>query len=206
MRANFPKLPFGETSGTYSGSQSFTRFIGSPSGARGVANSTRLLLSWDPVEMSKSYKVEIARTTSFTTPVETVTTDNTSYAPTLATTGYADGGKLYWRVASVDEGGNAGGWTSGTFSLPKRIKITLSGNLRRGVNGAIRVAVTDSRGHKVRKAQVRVKGAGVASLARRTSAKGTTVFKLRPRRRGKIVFQVTRGGYRAGSASLMVAL
>ena len=71
--------------------------------------------------------------------------------------------------------------------------------------GAIRVNVTDNRGHRVKKAQVSVKGVGVRVPARRTSATGMVVFKLRPRRTGKLTFRVTRGGYRAGSASLKVA-
>jgi hypothetical protein len=205
VRAQFPKATFGSTPGAYSASQPWKRFIGSPAGARGVSNANRILLSWDPVEMGKAYKVEIATTSSFTTPIDSATTDNTSYAPSLANPSFLNGGTLYWRVASLDEGNTLGGWTSGTFSLPKTIKVTLSGNLRRGRKGAVRVKVTDSRGRKVRKAQVRVKGAGVKVPARRTSAKGMTVFKLRPRRAGKLTFQVTRGGFRAGSAVLKVA-
>ncbi|MFL6183238.1 MAG: hypothetical protein ACJ73J_13155, partial [Actinomycetes bacterium] len=204
VRANFPKVPFGSTPGSYSPSQPFTRFIGSPAAARGVSTATRTLLSWDPVEMAKSYRVQIAATTSFTNPIETQTTDNTSFAPLLTTPAFADGGKLYWRVASLDEGNTLGGWTTGSFSLPKRIKLELSGNLRRGRKGAVRVKVIDSRGHKVTKAQVRVKGAGVVVPGRRTSRKGMTVFKVRPRHSGKLVFTATRGGYRAGSATLTV--
>jgi hypothetical protein len=206
VRANFPKMPFGSTPGAYSGRQPFTRFIGAPAGTRGVANSTRMVLSWDPVEMAKSYKVEISQSNSFSSTIENQTTDNTSYAPKLTHPGFADGGPLYWRVAGVDEGNNVGGFTSGTFALPKRIKLVLTGSLRKGKRGAIKVKVMDARGRLVSKAKVRVAGAGLRALAKRTTKRGTTVFNLRPSRKGSISFQASKGGYRKGSAILKVGL
>jgi predicted RecA/RadA family phage recombinase len=205
VRANFPKLPFGATPGAYTARQSFTRFIGSPAGARGVSNSGRMVLSWDPIEMAKSYKVEISNSSSFTLPVETTTTDNTSYAPKQTHPAFADGGTLYWRVASVDEGNNVGGYTSGTFSLPKRIKVTVTGLLRKGAKGAVKVKVTDARGRTVSKAKVRVTGAGIGGVAKRSSKRGIVTFKLRPRRKGNISFLASKGGYRSGNAVLRVA-
>jgi hypothetical protein len=204
VRANFPKTPFGTTPGAYSSSQPFTRFIGSPAGTRGTATSNRMLLSWDPVEMVKSYKVEISKTNSFSSTIESQTTDNTSYAPKLTSPAFADGGDLYWRVASVDEGNNLGGWTIGTFGLPKRMLLTLSGNLRRGRRGTVKVKVTDTRGRKIRKAKVRVSGAGLRTVAKRTTRRGTVTFRLRPRRKGSVSFGASKGGYRPGSASLKV--
>lgn len=204
VHANFPKSPFGSTPGAYSGRQPFTRFIGAPAGTRGVANATRMTLSWDPVEMAKSYKVEISQSNSFSSPIESQTTDNTSYAPKLTHPGFADGGSLYWRVAGVDEGNNVGGFTTGTFALPKRIKLVLAGTLRTGKRGAIKVKVTDARGRTVGKAKVRVTGAGVRAVAKRTTKRGTAVFQLRPLRKGGISFQASKGGYRKGSAILKV--
>jgi hypothetical protein len=204
VRANFPKLPYGDTPGPYSDSTPFTRFIGAPAAARGVANSRRVLLSWDPVEMARAYRVEVSNNSSFLRVAEAATTDNTSFAPRLLNRAFADGGVLHWRVASVDEGNNLGGFTSGTFSLPKRIKIRLNGNLRRGQEARITVSVTDTRGRGVRRAKVRVGGSGMRVLSKRTTKRGTTAFRLRPRRAGTVTFLATKGGYRSGSASLKV--
>jgi hypothetical protein len=204
VRANFPKTSTGTTPGGYSVRQSFTRFIGSPAGARGIASSTRMLLSWDPAEMAKSYRVEISTNNSFTTRVESITTDNTSYAPKLTSRGYADGGTLYWRVASIDEGGNVGGYTTGTFSLPKRIKVVVKGALRHRVRTSVSVKVTDARGRSIRKAKVRVSGGGIRIQAKRTTKRGTIVFRLRPGRRGNVTFVASKGGYRSGSATVKV--
>jgi Flp pilus assembly protein protease CpaA len=204
VRANFPKMPFGSIPGAYTERQSFTRFIGAPAGTRGVASARRMLLSWDPVEMARSYKVEVANSSSFTFPIEAATTDNTSFAPKLMHPAFADGGTLYWRVATIDEGNNVGGYTTGTFSLPKRIKVAVKGNLRRGSRARITVKVTDVRGRKVRKAKVRVTGAGLRAIAKRTTARGTTTFQLRPPRKGKVLFLASKGGYRSGSTAVQV--
>jgi hypothetical protein len=204
VRANFPKLPYGATPGAYSDSQPFTRFIGSPAGARGVGNSTRMLVSWDPVEMAKSYQLQISTTNSFATAIEQAKTDNTSFAPKLTSSAYKNGGRLYWRVASLDEGNFLGGWTTGTFSLPKQIKVVVQGSLRRGVTKPVTVTVTDTRGRAIRKAKVHVSGGGIASKAKRTSLRGTTTFQLRPGRRGTVKFLASKGGYRTGSVVVKV--
>jgi hypothetical protein len=204
VRANFPKIPSGVTPGAYSDNQPFTRFIGSPAGARGVASSSRMLLSWDPVEMAKSYRVEVSTTSSFATTFESQQTDNTSFAPKLTSSAYKNGGRLYWRVASLDEGNFLGGWTTGTFSLPKQIKVLVKGSLRRGMRKRVTVSVTDMRGRAIRKAKVQVSGGGLGKQAKRTSRKGTTAFQLRPGHRGAVKFLASKGGYRSGSIVLKV--
>jgi F420-0:gamma-glutamyl ligase len=163
-----------------------------------------MVLSWDPVEMAKSYRVDISRTNSFTNLIESQTTSNTSYAPKLSNTAYDNGGQLYWRVAGLDEGNTTGGFTTGTFALPKRINVLLVGNLRRGANATVVVKVTDADGRGLRKAKVRVSGAGLRARAKRTTRSGTIAFRLRPGRNGKVVFQASKGGYRSGSAVLQV--
>jgi hypothetical protein len=121
----------------------------------------------------------------------------------MTNTAFANGGTLYWRVASLDEGNTLGGWTTGTFSLPKQIKVAVRGNLRRGRRGTITVKVTDIRGRGIRKAQVRVSGSGLHA-ARRTTQRGTTAFKLVPRRGGTVLFVASKGGYRSGRTTLKV--
>jgi hypothetical protein len=204
VRANFPKSGTGTVPGGYSARQPFTRFIGSPAGARGVASATRMLLAWDPVEMAKSYRVEISLDSSFTTRIESVTTDNTSFAPKLTSRSYVNGGRLYWRVASIDEGGNVGGYTTGAFALPKQIKVIVKGHLMRGATATARVAVTDARGKPVSRAKVRVSGGGISAVAKRTTRRGKIVFRLRPRRRGMVTFSASKGGYRSGSLRIKV--
>ena len=54
--------------------------------------------------------------------------------------------QLYWRVATVDEGNNVGGWATTSLSKPKKLRVRLRGGARRGHRGAVRVTVTDSRG------------------------------------------------------------
>ena len=68
--------------------QSFTRTIGEPVNAKTDSAKDHVLLSWDPRLGVKDYKVQIASTPDFSRIVETVTTDNPSYAPTMTQYGY----------------------------------------------------------------------------------------------------------------------
>jgi hypothetical protein len=154
--------------------------------------------------MAKQYKVEVSEKSSFSMLLDQQVTDNTSYAPRLTQPGFQDGGALYWRVAATDEGNNMGGWTTGTFGLPKRMIVRVSGQLRKRRRAVATVKVTNSKGRPVRRAKVRVKGAGVRGSSKRTSKRGIVKFKLRPSRGGMLSFQAFRGGYRSARASVRV--
>ena len=60
VRANFPKQTSGEVPGPYSATQSFTRTIGEPGGAKTDSDLDHVLLSWNPRIGVKEYKVQIA--------------------------------------------------------------------------------------------------------------------------------------------------
>jgi hypothetical protein len=206
VRANFPKTGPGETTGPYSGFQAFTRQIDAPTGVRWVGSPRHILLSWDPSPNigTKQYKIQISTTNSFSTTVDSHTTENTSYAPLLTQTGFKNGGTLYWRVATLDEHGTLGAWTSRTLTLPGRMKISLQGSLRAHAFGTVSVRLTNIRGRAIRSGKVRVTGVGFRTVAKRTGKRGTVTFRLRPGRTGKLNFQGSKSGYQSASATLRV--
>jgi hypothetical protein len=206
VRANFPKLPFGQTSGPFSGLQSFTRQIDAPTGVRWVGSPRHILLSWDPSPNigTKQYEVQIATTNSFSTPIETHMTENTSYAPLLSQPDYTKHSTLYWRVATMDERSTLGAWTSRTLTLGGRMRIRVSGRLRHRRRGTVHVKLTNSHGRAIRGGKVRVTGVGFRAIAKRTSSHGTVTFKLRPMRKGNLRFQGSKSGYQSVSRALRV--
>jgi hypothetical protein len=204
VRANFPKFPVGETPGPYSAVQSFTRRIDAPEGARHVNASKQMLFSWNPGPMIKEYRVQVSARDSFSSLIETHTTENTSYAPRLIEQGYLDGGTIYWRVAATDEGRNLGAWTTRSLTLPKRMQVTVAGLLIKRRRGLVTVTVTDAKRRVVRRAKVRVSGAGIRARPKRTRKNGTVRFKVRPRRRGSVVFRAAKGGYRQGRSAVEI--
>jgi hypothetical protein len=204
VRANFPKLPFGTVPGGYTPMQTFDRFIDPPPGARLTSDSKRVLLSWDPSLAAEKYKVDFSETNSFNQVLDSHKTANSNYAPRMTQPGFQNGGQLYWRVAALDEGGNAGGYAVGSLRLPGRMRVMVVGVLRKRKRGSVTVAVTTAKGQPIRRARVKVKGAGVRSRTARTGKKGRVKLSLRPRRRGSVTFQVSKRGFRSGKAALAV--
>ena len=92
VRAEFPQSGSGQTPGPYSPTQSFTRTITQPNNARTDATTDHVLLAWDLRIGVKQYKVQVSSTPDFAGTVESVTTDNASYAPTMTSGSYAAGG------------------------------------------------------------------------------------------------------------------
>jgi hypothetical protein len=203
VRARFPDRGTRETPGPYSRQQSYARRIDAPQGAQHIKGRKRMLLSWDPSPMVREYKVQVARNSGFTKLVETHTTGNTSYAPRLNSPGYSDGGALYWRVAAVDEGRNAGAWTTRSMSLLRRLAVSLRGSLKKGRKSVVTVVAENAGRSPVKGATVRIRGAGIKAR-KRTGRKGTARFVLRPRSRGELVISVTRSGYQSGRATTRV--
>jgi len=204
VRANFPKRLAGTVSGGYSPVQTFTRFVDPPPNARLTSGSGRVLLNWDPAPSAHRYRVEFSETNSFIRPLEVKLTPNTNHAPRLLQRGFLNGGRLYWRVAALDELNNAGGWATGTLSLPRGLRVSVTGSLRRRERGTVTVRVMNGKNRPVPRARVRVAGAGVRARPRRTGKRGTVRFALRPRKRGNVTFKVSKRGYRAGKASTPV--
>ena len=205
VRANFPKQTSGEVPGPYSATQSFTRTIGEPVNAKTDSARDHVLLSWDPRLGAKEYKVQIASTADFSRIVESVTTDNTSYAPLMTQSGYVRGGVLYWRVAATDEDRNQGDWTQiQQIKLQPQMRLTVTGVVRRKHKGMISARVVDGNGRWLKGVLVRVTGAGVKVVGKRTNAVGRVSFKLKPKKRGKLVFSATKTGYQPAYGALKV--
>jgi hypothetical protein len=204
VRANFPRLPFGTVPSAWSPVQTFTRFIEPPAGARMTSDANRVLLRWDPSLAAKDYRVDISETNSFNQVLDSHRTQNTNYAPRMNQLGFGAGGRLYWRVAALDEGQNVGGFATGSFKLPRGMRVTVVGLLQKRKRGLVTVTVTTFGGRPVKRAAVRASGAGMRSRARRTGRRGTLKMNLRPRRSGAIKFTVRKRGFRPGKATVAV--
>ena len=206
VRANFPHSPYGLTPGPYSQTCAFTRTIHAPLHPSTAPGTDHILLSWDAKPGAKQYRVQISGTPDFGQLAENVLTDNTSYAPLLEYFGFPtlDTGRLYWRVAAVDEGGNVGDFTDPQLiSRTRRMEIAISGNLKRGKRSPITIMVTNFETHGgVAKALVRASGAGLRRRLR-TDGFGNVRVTFRPRR-GTLVISATKRGYRSASTSLRV--
>jgi hypothetical protein len=204
VRANFPSNGVGEVHGPYAPAQSFTRRIDAPPGAHHVNDPRHMLLSWDPGPEVKEYKIQVSSTDSFSSNIVNETTQNTNLAPKLTERGFQEGGRLWWRVASVDEGRNVGAWSTRELSLLKLMQIRARGLKGKGKRAVVTVTVTDSKRRPVRRAKVRVTGAGVKAASKRSNKKGVVRFKLRPRKKGRVIFRAKKGGYQPARATSQV--
>jgi large repetitive protein len=205
VRAAFPTSRVNqETPGPWSQPRVFTRVINPPASASGVLKGGKTLISWNPSPVAKQYRVQIATTNSFATPLVNVVTDNTSFAPDLRSPTYRAGSALYWRVAVVDDGNNLGGWASGTLRNPQRLRITVRGKLRAGKRSRIPVTVRDAKGRRIVGAAVSASGGGIAMKPKSTRRKGKIVLRLRPRVKGKVTIKAAKSGYDTGQRTLKV--
>ena len=154
--------------------------------------------------MARKYRVQVSTSDSFTNPIETVTTENTSFAPRMTSAAFRSGQPLYWRVAVIDEGSNAGGWATSPLRSSKPLRMRLRGKLRRGHRGRVRLTLTDARRRRVKGARVTVRGPVGVVKARSTGRRGTVSFRLRPKARGKVRFSAEKRGYMTAGATLRV--
>ena len=162
------------------------------------------MLDWDPsFGLAKEYRVEFSESSSFRTRLDSKRLDNAGYAPTMSTSGFQNGGPIYWRVAAVDEGGNVGGWASGKVGLLRKMTVQASGMLRRGRKGVLQVRVTNARNRVVKGVRVTLRGVGVRGR-KRTGKKGIVRFKVKPKARGNVRVRADKRGYRPGSAVVRV--
>jgi len=205
VRAEFPKPGNGETPGPYSATQSFTRTIAQPLHPHTDANPDHVVISWDPEIGVKNYKVQISKTPDFSDKVEDTTTDNTSYAPTMTQYGYQAGGTLFWRVAGVDEDRNQGNWTSSQqILLQPRMRIAIIGSARHKKKRRISVKISTTTGSWVPGATVRVTAPGMKAVSKKTNAVGNAAFNLKPKKRGKMTFTVTKAGFQPVYGTLKI--
>jgi hypothetical protein len=203
VRANFPKAGSGEVDGPWSSVASFTRTIREPANPASEAGQNRLVLSWDPKTGAKRYRVQISQREDFAPYIESVTTDNTSYASLLTSSAYDAGGTFYWRVAALDADSNLGDFTTArTFSLPpmavvlKKFQLSSSGYPIRNRFRTITINVKDTAGVPVNFASVRASGAGVTTTTKYTNSSGVAKFYLKATRYpGTVTFRITKSGF-----------
>jgi hypothetical protein len=203
VRANF-RAGFRTVSGGYFAPQPFTRRIATPSAVRTAKAGRSALLSWDPARMARSYRVQVGTTDSFSQIIEQTTTDNTAWAPTMLSRLFEGTTGLYWRVATVDEGGNVGGWATSPLRSAPRARIRVRGSLRLNRTGTVRVTVTGRGSRRLKGAIVRVRGAGVVSRPKATGKRGVVRLRLKPRARGFLRFSAEKSGYSPARAKLRV--
>ena len=89
-------------------------------------------------------------------------------------------------------------------TTPSPIRIKVTGKLRRGRTGGLKLKLTSATGKVVPKATVRISGAGIRAMRKVSSKRGTVSAKVRPKRRGTVVITVKRAGYQDGRATVRV--
>jgi hypothetical protein len=205
VRAEFAKQGYGTTPGPWSPSIPFTRSIGEPGGLKTDATPDHVLLSWNPKLGVKQYKLQVSGRPDFSTTVEDVTTDNTSYAPKLTDVAYLSGNQLYWRVAGVDADDNVGDFSPAQpLSLLPRMKLTVKGSLHKRRRRSVSITVKNANGSWMTGVKVRVIGAGVKAQTRGTNTWGVARFTLRPTKRGRVLFTAKKAGFQSAGLTLRV--
>src|SRR6186713_1719441 len=195
VRAEFPKTS-GFVTGPWSSYVPFTRTLGEPSGATTSVSGNHVLLSWNWKLGAKDFSVQISQRPDFATTIEDVTTDNTSYAPLLVHPFYVMGGTFYWRVAARDKSFNVGDWSQAQrIDIARRLRVAVSRTAPRRRWTRVLVTVSDPLGKAVSRASVRVTGAGMRPKSGRTSARGRVTLRVRPRKRGRLLFTATKQGF-----------
>jgi hypothetical protein len=203
VRANF-KAGLRLVSGGFFPFVPFARRIATPAGLRTSKARGGILLSWQPTVMARQYKVEISTSDSFPTAVESVVTDNTSFAPRMLRPAYSSGAPLFWRVATLDEGHNLGGWAASPLRSAKGMRLRVRGRLRAGRSAVVRIRVTSAKGRGVKGVRVTLGGAGLRERSRRTGGRGTVRFRVRPRSRGVVRLQADKRGFAPASVRVKV--
>ena len=206
VRALFPNANgSGTTPGPYSGFVPFARRIKAPTGARGIFSGGRMLIGWDAQQTAKRYRIEVSETSSFSGTIEATETDIAVWAPRFDNDAYRKGGTLYFRVATIDQGGNQGAWTTGTFTLPRALRVSSPGEIARRPVKKFTLKVTDARGRVVKGVRVRLSGAPLRrAVARRTDKRGKVTFKIAFRRKGTVKILATRKGFVSAAGKFRV--
>jgi hypothetical protein len=211
VRALYPASGSTTVAGDYSGWQSFNRTIPGPTGlasdlGTNATGATKVLTTWNPSLGAKSYKVEFSTTNSFTTTFDSTTVQNASYAPTLSSfgsSGYTNGGTIYWRVAAVDDDSNTGSWSVSTLTLPTKTVLTGSASaLHKGTTTSVTFTLKTVGGTGVVGASVHVSGAGVTAATKTTGTGGKVTFKLKPTKTGKVTVTASKVGYDKSTLTL----
>jgi hypothetical protein len=204
VRAEFPKTA-GFVTGPWSPYVPFTRTLGEPSGATTSFSGNHVLLSWNWKLGAKDFDVQISQRPDFATTIEDVSTDNTSYAPLLLHPFYVMGGSFYWRVAARDKAYNLGDWSQAQrIDIAQRLRVAVNRTAPRRRWTRVLVTVSDPSGKAVSGASVRVTGAGMQPKSGRTNGRGRVTLRVRPRKRGRLLFRATKQGFAVGTLSMRI--
>jgi hypothetical protein len=206
VRAHFPKSnSSATTAGPWSDPEDFIHTMHEPQNASEEVAQNRLALSWDAKTGMKQYRVQISARQDFSPYIESKNTDNPSFAPTLSSLTYKNGGTMYWRVAAIDSDSHLGDFTGiRSFDFPgvttpsttlSKFKLTSAGYLVKGRRRYITIYVKNlSTLAAVSGATVRASGVGVLST-KVTGAGGSVRFYLKPTRLGTVTFRVSKSGF-----------
>ena len=205
VRANFPTgLGTKTVPGPYSPLEDFTRTISEPNAARSVTKGG-VVLEWEHRPGVKNYRVQIARTPTFKTTVETVDVDAPNYAPKMDKRDWQDGGTMYWRVAAMDLKANVGDYTAAqVVRMSSRMNVKPQGVAVRGKLSTIKIMVTTFDNKPIKKALVAISGAGLKPRGVRTNAKGFVIVKIKAPKKGTITFRATMKNFRTGVITMVV--
>jgi hypothetical protein len=194
----------------YSATRGVDHTIAEPGGTKtqliNKPGKLALTFAWNTKTNTKQYKVQVSRTPGFTAPFLDEATDQSSYTPLLTQQDFIDGGVMYWRVASIDPDGNIG-----AFSKPKkfttlaRMAVTLSGTPPKGQRAVVTITVVDAKSKPVKKASVKLRGAGVKTGAHKTNKKGIVTFSIKPTKAANLVVTVNKKLYKVATTSIAVS-
>jgi hypothetical protein len=209
VRALFPtSSTLTRVAGPWSDPSIFTHTIREPSGPASEVGQNRLVLSWNAKTGTKQYKVQVSTRADFAPFIESKSTDNPTFAPTLNSSSYSGGGSFFWRVAAIDSDGNVGDWATRTFDLPpmttvaaplKKFALSSTGRLYRNRTRTVTVTVRNLETlAPVFGASVRASGCGVL-VTKYTNSNGVAKFSLRPTKTGYVTFRVSKNGFETKS-------
>jgi hypothetical protein len=119
VRALFPSAGSSGVSGGYFSPQTFVRTLAPPTGAFGTKAGSDILITWNPAPYAKQYEIDLSTSETFNSTIESKRIDGLGWAPNVDLTQPSNRGKLFWRVAAVDQGGNIGPFATGSFIPPK---------------------------------------------------------------------------------------
>jgi hypothetical protein len=212
VRANFPTNNLTTLDGPYSVPSTFTHTIPEPIGTSEEVGVRRLLLQWDPRARADDYRVQISTRADFATINENITTQTTSHAPLLTSAAFANGGNFFWRVAMIDADNNLGDYSVvRAFTLPpmgsggsgtptvQRFRGSFTGYPVRNQWRTVSLTVRNGSFQLVQGANVRISGAGVRAVTKKTGTGGKVSFRLRATRLGSVSFRVTKAGFTAAT-------
>jgi hypothetical protein len=206
VRAAFPKSNSTlVTLGPWSDPAQFVHTIHEPLNPAEEVGAGRLAFSWDAKTGMKQYKIQVSARQDFAPYIESKTTENPSFAPTMSSLSYKDPATLYWRVAAMDADGNVGDFTAvRSLSWPglapasaplKTFSLSTKGYFVKNRYRTVYLYAKDSATLlPVSAATVRLTGCGLLAT-KLTGSGGAAKFYKKATKTGTATFRVSKSGY-----------